>query len=106
MIIRPWILIAALMLAACEGTPKPRTDIDILNSYRALNIKVDRVAAPILKAGLGLCPVTRETSGASLHQLSDYPEDIRDAAEGHFKLTGNDSVFFVRAGSPADKAGG
>jgi len=105
MIIRPWVFAAALALAACEGAPKPRTDIDILNSYRALNVKVDRVAAPILKAGLGLCPVTKETSGAALHKLTDYPKKIRSTAKTHFKLMAEDSVFFVRANSPADKAG-
>ena len=96
---------AAFWLVGCEGTPKPRTDIDILNSYRALNIKVDRVAAPILKAGLGLCPTTKQTSGAQLHNLSDYPEEIRDTAKTHFKMGAEDSIFFVRKDSPADKAG-
>ena len=77
----------------------------ILEEHQGYNIRLQKVAAPLLKANALLCPRTTRDIGISVHTLSDYQPQLQPFAEVLMGASDRLSVRTVRGGSPADKAG-
>lgn len=75
------------------------------NNIDVLTERLMRVAAPIMKANKELCRKTRLDIGITTHSLRSYSKRMRPAAAREFGASKDTSIFHVRAGSPADKAG-
>ena len=77
----------------------------ILEEHQGYNIRLQKVAAPLLKANAALCPRTTRDIGISVHTLSDYQPQLQPFAEVLMGASERLSVRTVRGGSPADEAG-
>lgn len=78
---------------------------DILNQYRALNERLDNVAARLQIANAPLCPSIRRDPGYTVHTLADYPAQLQQVAEVLLNVDHNLSLRTVRDGGPAARAG-
>jgi len=76
-----------------------------LKNIDKLTERLMRVSAPILKANTDLCPKTKLDIGVTTHSLSSYSKRIRIAAARELGAREDISIFNVRSGSSADKAG-
>lgn len=93
---------------AADYIPRTKNELAfaaILNEHRAYNTRLQKVAAPLLKANAALCPRTTRDIGMSVHTLSDYQPQLQPFAEVLMGASDRLSVRTVRSGSPADKAG-
>ena len=77
----------------------------ILEEHQGYNMRLQKVAAPLLKANAALCPRTTRDIGISVHTLSDYQPQLQPFAEVLMGASDRLSVRTVRGGSPADEAG-
>lgn len=102
---RTLIGVALTVLTGCASVKVPTSYSETLDEYRAMSARLDRIAAPLLKAGMGLCSHSAPSVGAGYHNLADYPEHLRPVAESHWGLGEADVVLYVRAGSAADMDG-
>jgi len=64
-----------------------------------------KVAGPIMSANTALCRKTRLDIGVSTHSLKSYSKRLRFAANRELGVTNHVSIFHVRSGSTAQKAG-
>lgn len=78
---------------------------DILDDYKALNIRVDMLSHPLLAGNEDICDQSINDDGIRWHQLGDYPEDLQPVAQSYWNVNEERSVFYVLPGSDADKAG-
>lgn len=106
------IILAALCCAgfAAAADFLPRTDNErafaaILEQHQGYNIRLQNVAAPLLKANAELCPRTRRDIGMTVHTLSDYQSNLQPFAEVLMNASDRLSIRTIRDGSPADIAG-
>lgn len=99
------ILFCAIVLTGCKPTETGVSHRDILDDYKALNIRVDSLAHPLLAANQDICDQTVDDNGIRWHQLDDYPEDLQPVAQSYWDVDTDRSVFYVLPGSDADKAG-
>ena len=74
---------------------------DILNEFMGLNERLERIASRIKIANADLCDATEHDIGISTHTLSDYPEELQDAARHYLNVDENLSVRTVRPKSSA-----
>ena len=101
-----WILvIGLLLLVGCKPADVGVSHRDILDDYKALNIRLDRLSQPLLAGNHDICDQTIDDNGIRWHQLEDYPEDLQPVAQSHWNVNSEPSVFYVLPGSSADKAG-
>lgn len=98
-------MLACLVLLGCKTVETAQTHSDILDEYKALNVRLDRLAAPLLRENAELCARTKTEDGIRWHQLSDYPKNLQTVAKAHWDVSETPSVFFVLASSAAAKAG-
>lgn len=94
-----------LFLFGCKTVETAQDHRDILDDYKALNVRLDRLASPLLRENVDLCARTKMDDGIRWHQLSDYPKNLQPVAEDYWDVSETPSVFFVLAGSAAAKAG-
>lgn len=78
---------------------------DILDQYRALNERLETVAARLQIANAELCPATLRDPGYTVHTITDYPTRLQQVARGLLNVEEGLSVRTVRAGSAAQIAG-
>ena len=78
---------------------------DILDQYRALNERLENVAARLQIANAPLCPLTIRDPGYTVHTLSDYPPQLQQVAKTLLNVDAGLSVRTVREGGPAALAG-
>lgn len=71
----------------------------------ALTQRLMRISGPIMAANTDLCPKTRLDIGVTTHGLKSYSKPMRSAAAREFGASKDISIFNVRAGSTAAKAG-
>ena len=76
-----------------------------LRSLQAEDQRVATIAYRLATRGRSLCKFTQPQLGLSLHSLSQYAADYRDAARAAFGLSDALSVLVVVRGSVADRAG-
>lgn len=101
-----WVILAiCILLAGCQPEDTSVSHRDILDDYRALNIRLESLAYPLLKANQDICDQTYKDDGIRWHQLADYPEDLQAVAQSYWGVNEKPSVFYVLSGSVADKAG-
>lgn len=89
----------------------PESDLDLtdfsrlLNEYRRMNDRLDRVSAPLRLANAALCQKTFRDPGFHAHSLEDYPEELRQVAQNLMGVE-PEAIYVrsVRRGSPADEA--
>ncbi len=98
-------LTVAVYFSSCASTDLSETHTQILDDYKAYNVRLDRLTAPLLAASADLCPRQASDNGIRWHKISDYPEALQDAARTHWALTETLSVFFVTPQSSAALAG-
>lgn len=98
-------MLGALILSGCGDKDTTVSQRDLLASYKELNIRLDRLSAPLLSGNQDLCDETKNDNGVRWHQLSDYPEALQPVSQSFWGVTETPSVFFVLAGSEADRAG-
>ena len=103
---------AALALAgpalAADYVPRTKNELAFeatLQEHRAYNTRLQKVAAPLLKANHNLCPRTRRDIGMTVHTLSDYQPALQPFAEVLMGVSDRLSVRTIRADSPASRAG-
>lgn len=78
---------------------------DILDQYRALNTRLEDVAARLQIANAPLCSNIVRHPGYTVHTLSDYPAQLQQVARSLLSVDEGLSVRTVRHGSPAQMAG-
>ena len=78
---------------------------DILDQYRALNERLENVAARLQIANVPLCPLTIRDAGYTVHTLSDYPPQLQPVAQTLLNVDTGLSVRTIRGGGPAERAG-
>lgn len=110
-------VIIALAGCASVQTQLPNISLPSLSNERlaqeglafqnieTLTERLMRVSAPIMKANMELCRKTRFDIGATTHNLRSYSKRMRPAAAREFGATEEMTIYNVRSGSPADKAG-
>lgn len=89
--------------------PEPDLELSdfsrLLDEYRRMNDRLDRVSAPLRLANAPLCQKTFRDPGFHAHSLEDYPEELRQVAQ---RLMGvqPEAIYVrsVRRDSPADEA--
>jgi len=86
-------------------TQNERAFAAILAEHQGYNMRLQNVAAPLLKANADLCPRITRDIGMSVHTLSDYQPSLQPFAEVLMGASERLSVRTVRDGSPADAAG-
>ncbi|NNC38255.1 MAG: M48 family metalloprotease [Hyphomonadaceae bacterium] len=99
------ILLCGVFLLGCNPAETGVSHRDILDDYKALNIRVGRVSHPLLVANHDICDQTIDDNGIRWHQLEDYPEDLQPVAQSYWDVSETRSIFYVLPGSEADKAG-
>jgi hypothetical protein len=92
-------------MSACAETETTTSYRDLLTEYKALNIRLDQLSAPLLAGNADLCDETINDNGIRWHQLSDYPENIRPISQSFWGVTDEPSIFYTLPGSWADKSG-
>lgn len=101
-----WIIGAGLvLLSGCASIKPPTSHIDILEEHRQMSVRLDRIAEPLLKAGMGLCFNKKPNTGLGFHTLFDFPKEFQPVAKTHWQMNEDEQVFYVREGSAAHKAG-
>ncbi len=81
------LILSAICLACCSGTPEPLSYRTQLDTYKDMKIRLYRVGVPVQKSGAKICTRTQITDGAFKHSLPDYPEHMREIAKSHWALT-------------------
>jgi len=76
-----------------------------LRNIDKLTERLMRVSAPILQANTDLCPKIKLDIGVTTHSLNSYSKRMRIAAARELGAKEDISIFNVRSGSTADKAG-
>lgn len=102
------VIFAAGPALAADYVPRTKNELAfaaILKEYQAYNMRLQNVAAPLLKANTDLCPRTRRDIGMTVHTLSDYQPNLQPFAEVLMGVSDRLSVRTIRGGSPADMAG-
>ncbi len=115
------LLSALLILSACgvAATPEaesvetleseiidePVTFEAVLDEYKALNSRLERVAYQLQSANVDLCPRQMHSLGFTVHTIWDYPEHLRDVARVLLPASDAVSLRTIRQGSPADQLG-
>jgi len=102
------LLFTALPAAAEEYNPRTKNELafaEILKEHQGYNRRLQKVAAPLLKTNVALCPRTTRDIGISVHTLSDYQSNLQPFAEVLMGASDRLSIRTLRQGSPADKAG-
>ena len=110
---RPFLSLLIFFSAATFASANdyiPRTQNErafaaILAEHQGYNMRLQNVAAPLLKANADLCPRITRDIGMSVHTLSDYQPSLQPFAEVLMGASERLSVRTVRDGSPADAAG-
>lgn len=107
-----FLAFTALSLASSSLAAEyiPRTENEraftaILKEHQAYDARLQKVAAPLLKANIELCPHTRRDIGMTVHTLSDYQPTLQPFAEVLMGVSNSLSIRSIREGSPADIAG-
>ena len=109
----------SIQLSACASVQTRLPDISLpslsneriaqetlaFDNIDKLTERLMRVSAPIMAANIGLCPRTRLDIGVTTHSLKSYSKPMRSAAAREFGAHQDASIFNVRAGSTAAKAG-
>lgn len=101
-------IFAAGPALAADYVPRTKNELTfaaILEEHQAYNMRLQNVAAPLLKANTDLCPRTRRDIGMTVHTLTDYQPNLQPLAEVLMGASDRLSVRTIRGGSPADKAG-
>lgn len=70
-----------------------------------LQDQLSRLSAPILKVNHDLCEKTAPSIGAMTHTVKSYDKKLRPAARREIGAGDDPSIFYIRPGSPAEKAG-
>lgn len=78
---------------------------DILDQYRALNSRLEGISYRIQKSNAELCSKRMRSPGFTVHNVYDYPENLRRVAEELLPVSDRLSLRTIKAGSPADRAG-
>lgn len=99
------LMAATILLASCGGGGYSQGHRQILDEYKTLNMRVDERAAPILLSGAEFCEDIELDTGITWHKLSDYPQTLQPVVQDYWDIDEKPSVFFVRANSPASRAG-
>jgi len=99
------ISLVCLVLAGCQPEDTSVSQRDILDDYRALNIRLESLARPLLAGNQDICDQTTKDDGIRWHQLADYPEELQPVAQSYWDVSDERSVFYVLKGSVADEAG-
>ena len=103
---RDWrSLVMAIMLAGCTQADTSVSHRDILDDYKALNIRLDQLSHPLLAGNQDICDQTSKDNGIRWHQLEHYPEELQPVAQSYWNVSNDRSVFYVLPGSIAAKAG-
>lgn len=117
------VTLFAMLLTACteasadpeattviQETALPVTDrytefAAVVAQHQNMSERVARISRRLRVANAPLCDVTRDDVGLSIHQLDDYPPNLRPLAL-HFMALDEDGRFIrsVVPGSPADRA--
>lgn len=102
------VLALTAPVMAADYIPRTKNELAfaaILKEHQSYNIRLQKVAAPLLKANMELCPQTTRDIGMTVHTLSDYQPNLQPFAEVLMGATERLSVRTVRKGSPADESG-
>jgi hypothetical protein len=99
------ILAIGALLMSCKPVDTSVSHRDILDDYKALNIRVDELSHPLLAGNHDICDQTVDDNGIRWHQLDDYPEDLQPVAQSYWNVSNERSVFYVLLESAADEAG-
>lgn len=103
---RNWqILAIGLFLIGCKPADTSVSHRDILDDYKALNIRVDELSHPLLAGNQDICDQVIDDNGIRWHQLDDYPEDLQPVAQSYWNVSNERSVFYVLKGSEAESIG-
>ena len=94
-----------IVLAGCVTPQVPTSHSEILDEYRAMSQRLDRLAAPLLEGSLGLCSNKSPDVGIGYHSLDTYPDDLQPVAKTYWGLGTDKTVLYVRAGGAAEKVG-
>ena len=78
---------------------------DVLAQYQALNSRLESISYRIQKANVDLCPRRLRSPGFTVHNVYDYPENLRRVAEELLPVSERLSLRTIKTGSPADNAG-
>ena len=97
--------VIAIILSGCKPADTSVSHRDILDDYKALNIRLDTLAHPLLAGNHDICDQEIDDDGIRWHQLEDYPEDLQPVAQSYWNVSEQRSVFYTRPGSDAAKAG-
>lgn len=114
-----FLILLMIIMTGCAGTATRLPEISepalraesLLQENRALLTQaahIERlinIGRPILLANAELCPKTRRDLGLRLHQVEDYPKELRLAAQRELGAEDAPSVAYVVPGGPADQAG-
>ncbi|MCF6292413.1 MAG: M48 family metallopeptidase [Robiginitomaculum sp.] len=76
-----------------------------LDRRRSEALRLQKIGNQVLAANADFCPNTRQLFGVWLHTSHDYNRNIRSAAEIHYNINEEPSIYFVVPGSAADIAG-
>lgn len=112
-------ILSVLFLGGCASlsTQLPPIDAQTLESEQTYQVKqafaemaqlrerLSTISSPILKANTELCEKTGPDFGAVTHTLKSYPKKLRDAAKREIGVGNEPRILYVRAGSPAARAG-
>ncbi len=109
---RALLVLASLLIAtpaiAADYVPRTKNEIAfaaILKEHQNYNARLQKVAAPLLKANAKYCPRKRRDIGMSVHTLSDYQPSLQPFAEVLIGANDRLSIRTIREGSPAEVAG-
>lgn len=89
--------------------PTTKQDMDdfarLLEAYRRMNDRLDRVSAPLRLANAELCEKTFRDPGFRVQSLGDFPQELRSVAQSLMGVE-PDAIYVrsVRRGSPAEIA--
>jgi len=99
------LLVADLPTDLAEDKARLDEFADLLEDYRQMNDRLDRLSAPLRLANADLCQKTFRDPGFRVHSLADYPEELRGVAQSLMGVE-PDAIYVrsVRRGSPAEKA--
>lgn len=113
------LFIPALLIGGCASlsTHLPPIEAQTLKSEQIhqeqqafaemakLRGRLANISSPILKSNTALCGKVGPDFGAVTHTLKSYPKKLREAAKREAGAGDEPRILYVRAGSPAERAG-
>lgn len=96
------VAIAPVYYASAAEPDQKRLALQAISS---LDQRVATLAHRLAIAGVGHCRASAPLPGLSVHHLSQYNSEFRDAARAQFKLDHRVRVLSVAVAGPADRAG-